>query len=251
MTSATETSDATPRWTLAGNEVRLESPGLRAKVWLDRVSGGLSEIIWNRQLALCRPLQLLCNEGPRVEAYIRGNDLVSTYESRLPHGAPQIYWRLHAGSPPAIGVEVVLSMRTELLDSQPLSAVDSMAADVRAFHSTSLDATDFAPVDFDGAPHRWTSADAATHLFALRSERLKMTYAEMVHPSDFVSAVLSKPEPEIDSWHLKSVLFPESLEKGVIRRARICGWFLPAENDLAVAVQLARKFIEEPLPLTT
>ncbi len=240
-----------PRWVLAGSEARLESSSLRAKVFLDRVSGGLCEIIWDQQAALCRPLQLLCNEGQRLESYVRGRDLVSTHEANLPHGSPQIYWRLHASSPPAIGVEVVLSMRTELLDSRPLSAVDSMAASVSAYHCPTLNAADFAEVNLASAPHFWKAETSAIHLFVLRSERLQMTYAEMVHPSDFVSAELSKPEPAIDSWRLKSVLFPESLEKGVIRRARICGWFLPIENDLAVTVELARKFINEPLPLTT
>jgi hypothetical protein len=45
-------------------------------------------------------------------------------------------------------------------------------------------------------------------------------------------------------------LFPEHLEKGVIRRGRVCGWFMPAENDLETAVALARQFVAEPLPLT-
>jgi hypothetical protein len=47
------------------------------------------------------------------------------------------------------------------------------------------------------------------------------------------------------------MLFPERLEKGVIRLARICGWFMPAENDLATAVELAKRFVAEPPPLTT
>ena len=240
-----------PHWILAGTEARLETPRLRAKICLDRVSEGVNALVWNRHLALCRPLQLLCNAGRCVETYVRGSDLVSTYESNEPHGLPQVYWRLHASSPPAIGVEVVLSMRTELLDSRPLSAVDSLAANVSAFHASNLDAASFQQVRPASAPHRWEAEEATTHLFVLRNERLKMTYAEMVHPSDFVSAALSQPEPGVDSWHLKSLLFPESLEKGVIRRARICGWFLPAENDLAVAALLARQFIDEPLPLTT
>ena len=49
---------------------------------------------------------------------------------------------------------------------------------------------------------------------------------------------------------LRATLFPERLEKGVIRRGRVCGWFMPVENDLETAVRLARAFVEEPLPLT-
>ena len=35
------------------------------------------------------------------------------------------------------------------------------------------------------------------------------------------------------------------------RRARVSGWFLPVENDLAAAAALAQEFVAEPLPLTT
>ena len=66
----------------------------------------------------------------------------------------------------------------------------------------------------------------------------------MVHPTDFVSARLQHTR------HVETTLFPEHLEKGVIRRGRICGWFMPAENDLDTAVELAREFVNEPPPLT-
>jgi hypothetical protein len=45
--------------------------------------------------------------------------------------------------------------------------------------------------------------------------------------------------------------FPNDWKKGVIRRARIAGWFLPLANDLAAAAALAQAFVGEPLPLTT
>jgi hypothetical protein len=70
----------------------------------------------------------------------------------------------------------------------------------------------------------------------------------MVHPSDFVTAQVQWNES--GSPMVSATLFPESLEKGVIRRARLSGWFLPAENDLQAAVELAKRFVNEPLPLT-
>ena len=75
-----------------------------------------------------------------------------------------------------------------------------------------------------------------------------MSYAHMVHPSDFVSMRL---KVALYAGVAESQLFPEHLEKGVIRRGRICGWFMPLENDLQTAVELARQFVNEPLPLTT
>jgi hypothetical protein len=99
--------------------------------------------------------------------------------------------------------------------------------------------------------NQWlNAADSPTNLVVLRHDLLGISYAEIVHPSDLDSLQLVLRQD--GRAGAKSVLFQKpQLEKGVIRRARICGWFLPAENDLAVAVELARQFIEEPFPLTT
>jgi hypothetical protein len=76
-----------------------------------------------------------------------------------------------------------------------------------------------------------------------------LSYAQLVHPSDYVAAELG-----IDSeppYSLLTTLFPERLEKGVIRRGRVASFFMPSEDDLDVAVELARRFVSGPLPLTT
>jgi hypothetical protein len=89
-------------------------------------------------------------------------------------------------------------------------------------------------------------------LFVFRKSEQDFSYAELVHPTDFHSAVVNEGcGPFEESGPLRAQLFPERLEKGVIRRARICGWFMPAENDLETAVTLAKRFVDEPLPLTT
>ncbi|MDZ4820284.1 MAG: hypothetical protein SGJ20_15060, partial [Planctomycetota bacterium] len=67
--------------------------------------------------------------------------------------------------------------------------------------------------------------------------------------TDFASAEVAMDEDQ--PLILSTTLFPDRLEKGVIRRGRICGWFMPVENDLATAAQLAREFVAEPPPLTT
>jgi hypothetical protein len=93
------------------------------------------------------------------------------------------------------------------------------------------------------------SSESNEHVFLFRSPTAKTSFAEVVHPSDFVSAEVHSDAAR--PWLVDVRLFPERLEKGVIRRARICGWFLPAENDLETAVELAKRFVDEPLPLTT
>ena len=239
-------------WQLAGNEASLNGTCLQAKIFLDQPTRGVCDLAWSGKAAYgWAPLQLICGADRRIESYVRGGDLISTYESNGPQGTPQVYWRLHCDDHrPMVGIEVVLSMRTDLLDGIPLSAVDTLVSGATLYHALALDVAAFAPLRH-GKSRSIDAAQSTTHLFVLRDKNLGLSYAEMVHPTDFASVVISSPESAVESWHIKSMLFPERLEKGVIRRGRICGWFLPRENDLAVAVELARQFIDEPLPLTT
>ncbi len=240
-------------WQIQGSEAALECAPLRAAVHLDHPSHGLSGIVWNQtQLHSHAPLQLICGADRLLESYVRGNDLVAGYESCGPQSFPHVYWRArNRGTGGAVGLEIVLSMRTDLLDALPQSAVDTLVGNVSFFHASALETSAFKSLRRAKRARKITAAESTTHLFVMRDEQAGVTYAEMVHPSDFASAVVFNPESAADSWHVKSHLFPERLEKGVIRRARIGGWFLPAKNDLAVAVELAKQFIDEPLPLTT
>jgi hypothetical protein len=191
--------------------------------------------------------------GPRPtvieinERYVRGSDFVATYakSDEFPV-APQFYWRacLHEAFS-AVQVQMILSVQTDLLDSHPEASVNSFAIESRLFHAPTLQIDSFREVS-DSVLYE---ADAGReHLFVFRNEALDLSYAQMVHPTDFVAVQIQMNESRPP---LVSVtLFPESLEKGVIRRARISGWFLPAENDLAAAVELAKQFVHEPLPLT-
>jgi hypothetical protein len=154
-----------------------------------------------------------------------------------------------------VSVELILSMRTDLLDSQPQTLVFSSLRCDEVLSSLRLDVDAFRAAS-PGKLQRadLSEEDVPAYLFRRpRSPGRKrvdagVSYFQMVHPDDFFATdYRSKRYRE----QLTTTLFPERLEKGVIRRARVCGWFLPAENDLAVAVELARQFIDEPLPLTT
>jgi hypothetical protein len=182
------------------------------------------------------------------ETYIRGGDLIATFARTPPHQiAPQIYWRAKEfPASSAIGVEMILSMQTDLLDSDPHATVTSAMAGAEYFYASSLSKASLTKLgneDFE-------CPGSAENLFLMRDARWGLSYSEMVHPSDFVSAEIFYDEKD-HPCAVQSVLFPERLEKGVIRRARICGWFMPAENDLETAVELAKRFVDEPLPLTT
>jgi hypothetical protein len=246
-------------WQLRDRVAELHCGSLHARPNLERLSRGLEDIRWNGSLCRHAPFQLLVGDDApatrHVETYVRGNDLITTYASDGPTGAPQIYWRAtHHADLASTGLEIVVSKHTPLLDSQPLSTVQSLCQG-RLFHADQLDVAAFQSIESQELIPIGGSS-SSTHLFLVRNEDEPCTFAQLVHPTDFERVELrdqrhGATRSDLPGWHLMSYLFSERLEKGVIRRARICGWFMPAENDLEVAVELARRFVNEPPPLTT
>jgi hypothetical protein len=252
-------SSATASWQLEGSNGYFTCGPMHGRIALKHLVSGVSEKTW--QGLQCDDFAVLQLVAPLVEAmppreltdsYVRGPDLVATYARTAPLTvAPQICWRVSfAEVLSAVQIEVVLSMHTDLLDSQPYSAVNSVGFECRLFHAAQLDATNFQQLTQADGADRFEARDSATHLFLFRSDQVALSYAEMVHPDDFVEAEIDYRGEHYGSYRFHSLLFPERLEKGVIRRGRICGWFMPAEDDLETAVRLAQQFIEEPLPLT-
>lgn len=247
------------QWRLDGAAAQLQCGPLSGRVRLDRLAAGFGDKTWQRQpcdrfavLQIAAPLAETAPQPEPAESYIRGSDLVATWP-RVPPAtvAPQIYWR--AGfdeGMSAARVEVVLSMHTDLLDSRPQSAIHSVGFQCELYHAAELRESAFERLSA-GSPDSFDASQSATHLFVLRNDELKLSYAEMVHPGDFDVVQIDTQGAPLGVYRIQSRLFPERLEKGVIRRGRISGWFLPAENDLAAAVELAKRFIDEPLPLTT
>jgi hypothetical protein len=187
------------------------------------------------------------------EAYVRGSDLVATYAKTPPyHIAPQAYWRATwIAAWQAVKLELVLSVQTDLLDSQPRMTIESGGQATGLWLASEFAAGAFRPWS-PGDPPGLSSSDGLPLLCVIRNEEAGFSYAELVHPSDFVAASIDADRGAAGGvFAIRSTLFPERLEKGVIRRARVSGWFLPVENDLAAAAALAQEFVAEPLPLTT
>jgi hypothetical protein len=181
------------------------------------------------------------------DSYVRGRDLILRLAKRSPFQFdPQVYWRVTAHYEyRAVQIELVLSIQTDLLDSEPEWRVSSLPIHGQCFHAARLSPDGFAELPIDHKELAFERSQSCEHLFLFRNPTCGVSYAEMVHPTDFVCANLVTA-----AWSLTSSLFPDRLEKGVIRRGRICGWFMPAENDLETAVKLAREFVDEPPPLT-
>jgi hypothetical protein len=228
-------------------EGRAEFQGLFSRFCLEKWNGRAIEnyFVLGTSFPVGRP-------APQAlkERYVRGLDLVEVYEKQRPlELAPQLYWRARYHElNSAVQLEAMLSIQTDLLDSDPESSVGTVVMEGEVFHTKDLRSGEFRGLPSDTGEVFFTRAESETHLFVFRNGSIGLSYAEMVHPSDFVRARLSlfKDSP----WMLNSDLFHERLEKGVIRRGRVCGWFMPIENDLETAVRLAREFVEEPLPLT-
>jgi hypothetical protein len=133
------------------------------------------------------------------DAYLRGSDLVASYsESGGQRIAPEIYWRAtNAEEFAATKIELIVSIRTSLLDSEPASLVFcATGAEAELLHTASLDAARFEVVTTsldqqlrEPSPTKtFDAAQSSEHLFLIRLPQFGLSYAQMVHPSDFVSA---------------------------------------------------------------
>ena len=247
--------DPAVRWRLEGARALLTCGPLEAVASCDDRGHDLVVTSWNGKPV--SDVAVLGSAGPKEasgsiaisERYLRGADFVAI---GIPSGkfriATQVYWRAMVDQTRLVAsVELMLSAQTELLDSVPTWTVTSFLGAAKRFYACGLDRSRFE--DISGAAKSIDAGECKEHLLLFRIESLGMSYAQMVHPSDFVSAHAAffgdKP------FGVEATLFPEHLEKGVIRRGRIRGWFMPVENDQEMAVELARAFVNEQLPLTT
>jgi hypothetical protein len=174
-----------------------------------------------------------------VDCYQRGIDLVATYAQTPERNVrPQVYWRYLEPN----GLELVLSSQTSLLDSQPLTSLESSLPEGEALGF------------FDGQwrainTSDWQTDDRAPRSVLIRPQAMTShSYLELVHPTDFAGVQTASTDGLV---MLRWRLFPERLEKGVIRRGRVRGYVLPRNNDETVATKLAAEFAKSELVLST
>jgi hypothetical protein len=187
-----------------------------------------------------------------ADSYVRGCDLVATYEPRdaWPY-TTQIYWSAPADEPAdqLLGsLSVFVSLQTHLLDTWPRLSIDSLLETEEALFLT----------DAPGAHGHVKSIGRGQHVLRptgtaccvlQRLVGVPVSYAEIMPASDFRELTIRYISDGAcqTSWEL----FADLLEKGVIRRARMQSAFLPRENDTAIAAVLCRETDGRRLPLTT
>lgn len=172
-------------------------------------------------------------ESQQFTVHVRGTDLVARYtEDQQRHIYPEIYWRLIEPTSLGVsGIELIASVQTSKLSSKPRLTTQSrcIAEEVLRIESR----RDGDCQTFDLGAEKSVRLERDSFLLS-RPNNTSFSYCEMVHPSDFVSSTIMQTEQQ-GIAQLSHELFPQSLEKGVIRRGRVRGIFVPRERDVECA----------------
>ena len=241
-------------WKLDGSDASLEMAGIVTRVDVAHPAQGFLSSASNGRFMQLLPGEMAARTLKLAEAYVRGPDLVAIYEPLAPHQVqPQVYWRARLDEArQGVGVEMIVSMQTSLLDSNPETVVATGMPIGDVWSPSSEKTPPPSPLEHTEFPLALTSDNGSSRpsLVIYQPRDTPFAYVEMVHPADFVST-----QVELNKWGetwATTRLFSERLEKGVIRRARVAGWHLPRKTDvLGSAWDLYTQFAAEPLPLTT
>lgn len=210
------------------------------------------------------------SSSPRapLDAYTREGDLVVTYPKSSQGVRTQVYWHVEACEPSNTSgtpseIDLWVSAQTDLLDSQPNIQVQSQITASEVLECLGTDPQDYRPLPDNNEISLAAPEDRCVQglIFRLSSE---LTYAQLIHPSDVLTreeldehqasaqtVICGEPHGERFQYTCQSRLFFEALEKGVIRRARVRGVFVPRQNDLKAVAACARRLSTQKLPLTT
>ncbi len=194
------------------------------------------------------------------ECYVRGADLVATYNQRPEtQMRTQIYWRAastDAGSTLAT-IELLTSVQTSSLDSCSRLTTHSELTAKESFRLSDPERGTFIRLsrETECLPSAAESQLPDCYLFRLAS--CPFSYAEMVPPGDARHTICERLADGDSSavaplrMQLSHQLFAERLEKGVILRARVLGVLVERDNDQAIVARHYASLLAEALPLTT
>ena len=250
-------------WQIVAHETKLRCGPLAARIDLRRPDRGLGALtLRNQSVAGCGILAVeipgIDSANADVDFYSRGIDLVGTYgpTSDAWPFRTQIYWRARLGGEASgtAAIELVVSVQTNLLDSKPQLLAGSRLIGSKPRHLVNPLLGRFVAHEQTQPGDFQLAADNRCGCTLFRLPHGLGSYAEMLHPLNFGRTELThsgSPGGDAETWSLKHPLFAESLEKGVILRARVLGAFLKSENDESQAVAVYREFAASEPPLTT
>jgi len=244
-------------WQVDGSKASIRVGNVAAQLNLQRPHEGLHDIrVDGEAIPEARVLEARTGDIPSgqdeqlVDGYVRGTDLVAVYAQTAQRNVcAQIYWRvIQLDSVGAAGVEIITSVQTNLLDSEPRIAVGSTLpccgarrlSDEKDSHCERVALSEVEPFVLD----------SGAGLLLFRLPNSACSYAEMIHPADFTTGKIRRDSSMGRQVRSHFRLFDEPLEKGVIRRSRVRGIFLPSEQDEKAAIQCYRNFVNSAAPLT-
>lgn len=166
------------------------------------------------------------------EAYVRQNDLIVRYEQAGDDQYTfQLNWRkLNCTIPRGIAIELWISVQTSLLDTHPVLDVRSRTPN-GLWHALSM---------------RDLSVESSDAVAIGLVKKASVTSLVMVQPSDALQAKRVRNRDE--EFTLR--MFGEFMERGVIRRARLCYVAAPGDLSRRDIVNQYQLFADSPLPLT-
>jgi len=240
-------------WRLQGKRAELNTPQLTAAVDLAAPGRGITELMLGGTRLEGYVLGVIPGDHfsgadqDIGDIFVRGDDLVVTYvETKTRPYSVQVYWRATADESGVLLLDTILSLQTDLLESFPSVSVETkLPAD--AIWKLPSDDEPSASLDLSAdRPHAWSAADAAC--FLVRQQSSNWSYAETTHRDDHGDGWVKRTKSDGVQSHRQ--LGGNFLEKGVIRRLRVRGVFLPRKNDLDVAARSLASLASELPPLT-
>jgi hypothetical protein len=157
-------------------------------------------------------------------------------------------WQFTHGEIAFPAIELIASVQTSLLDSDPTLNVRSHAAARDVLQLTSVEASRASTIEWNGGERHFLAASTAIACFIFRLTGGPSSYIEMVHPADFNQSVLRRlPSGKTEVCHR---LFAGRLEKGVILRSRVRALLVPGEHDASLASACYAEFAASEPVLT-
>ena len=245
-------------WKLNGRLARYHSDHLSAEVDLAHPADGVfhvrvagTHVNDMRILGVAMPSHVAGEADAIGDAYVRLADLAATYDAskNWPVRVDTVWRGVSRSSHQEFvaAIELLVSVRTDSLNSRPRMAVESTFSGGDVALSADRNAERFEA--FASSTVDWASdrQDACCGCIVFRPTGSDLSYVEMVHPADFRRDELvgggNAP------FGVRHHLFDDSLEKGVILRARLRGVFVPRANDTQLASQQYAAFRASEPPL--
>lgn len=224
-----------PIWQIHQHEASCHSDAWTLQFNVERPQDGLAVIAsqWRQAGILRLQLPGAKENEPIADCYSRGSDLVVAYTQHDQRTVrPHLYHRILQMTETLCVVQAIVSMQTDLLDSEPQSQLLSTVEDGELLRR-------------DGSGQWRRDASESVCGFLLRPADQAHSFFQLVHPTDYWR--VSDASNDLAGFDL----FAEPLEKGVIRRARVLAGWCPRSEDLDVAEQWFQQQLREAPPLTT